>query len=253
MKASELIFKAANRLIGFVVMVALLTGGLYAVYALWDNNTVYAAAEDVQLKMLEIKPDIDAEEGPSFDELLKVNQDVAAWVSINNTNVDYPILQGKTNLTYVNLDVYKNFALAGSIFVDTRNDRNFKDTYSLLYGHDMASGKMFGDLQLYKKKDFFEANRTGTLILPDRVYDLEIFACLMVNASDDKIFNPDHWQANIQPLLDFAEKDSLYLHEETVDKMLDQVADAQVLALTTCTYEFTDARTVLLAYMVPKQ
>ena len=253
MKGSELFLRAANKTLNFIVMVALLFVVLYSSYALWDNNTVYAAALDVQLEMLKLKPDMDAEDGHSFEELLKINQDVVAWVTVDNTNIDYPIVQGKTNLTYVNLDVYKNFALAGSIFVDIRNNRDFTDTYSLLYGHDMAEGKMFGDIQLFKKESFFKSNRTGTLILPDRAYKLEIFSCILVNASDDKIFDPTVWQGDIQPLLDYAKSESLYLHDSIIDKVEQHNGEAQILALTTCTYEFTDARTVLLAYMVPIQ
>lgn len=251
MRGSEVFLKIANRTLNFIVMVALLVVGLYAAYALWDNNTVYAAAEDVQIQMQKIKPS--AENSHSFEELQKINQDVVAWVTVDNTNIDYPIVQGKTNLTYVNLDVYKNFALAGSIFVDTRNDRNFNDTYSLLYGHDMAGGKMFGDLQLFKEKSFFEANQTGTLILPDRVYELEIFSCVIVSSSDKKIFDPTVWQGDIQPLLDYTKAESLYLNAEVWEKTQQTNGEAQILALTTCTYEFTDARTVLLAYMVPIQ
>lgn len=253
MKASEVFLQIANKTLNGIIMVALLTVALYAGYALWDNNTVYAAAEDIQLEMLKLKPQLEAEEGPSFEELLKINSDVVAWVTIDNTKIDYPIVQGETNLTYVNLDVYKNFALAGTIFIDTRNDRNFNDTYSLLYGHDMAGGRMFGDLQLFKQESFFEDNRTGSLILPDRAYQLEIFSCILVNASDDKIFDPTVWQGDIQPLLDYAKSESLYLHDSIIDKVEQHNGEAQILALTTCTYEFTDARTVLLAYMVPIQ
>ena len=253
MKSSEVLLKSINRILNFIVMVSLLVVGLFAAYALWDNNTVYAAAHDVQLEMMKIKPQLDAEDGHSFEELLKINKDVAAWVTVDNTNIDYPIVQGETNLTYVNTDVYGNFALAGTIFIDTRNNRDFTDTYSLLYGHDMAEGKMFGDIQLFKNESFFKSNRTGTLILPDRAYKLEIFSCILVNASDDKIFDPTVWQGDIQPLLDYAKSESLYLHDSIIDKVEQHNGEAQILALTTCTYEFTDARTVLLAYMVPIQ
>lgn len=253
MKASELFLKIANKTINFSLMVTLLLVALYAAYALWDNQTVYAAVEDVQIEMKKIKPEITDEEGPSFEELLAINPDVSAWITIDNTNIDYPVLQGETNLTYFNKDVYGNFALAGSIYVDTRNNKDFTDIYSLLYGHNMAQGKMFGDLQLFKERAFFDKNREGTLILPDRVYDLEIFSCILVNASDDAIFNPTKWQDDIDPLLDFIKEKSLYLDEGIIKRIESSKDQAQIIALTTCTYEFTDARTVILAYMVPIQ
>lgn len=246
---SKLFLKVANFIINFIVVLTLCTAGIYSAYALWDNNHIYAAAEDVQADMIKMKPDMEsAEEGDSFEELLALNQDVCAWVTLDNTKIDYPVLQGETNLTYINKDVYGNFALAGSIYMDSRNDRTFSDKYSLLYGHHMEKGSMFGDLDLYKKKAFFEKNTTGMLILPDKAYKLEIFACLLVKASDDIIFEPEQWQIDIDKLLSYVEENAVNLHKDTINEIREK-KDFQVLALSTCSSEFTDARTIVLAVM----
>lgn len=248
---SKMILKAANTVINFFVVLALCTAGIYAGYALWDNNRIYAAADDVQADMIKIKPDMENdEEGASFEELLALNPDVCAWVTLDNTKVDYPVLQGETNLTYINKDVYGNFALAGSIYLDSRNDDNFSDTYAVLYGHHMEKGSMFGDLDLYKKKSFFKKNTTGILMLPDRAYKLEIFACLLIKASDDVIFDPEKWQTDIEQLLSYVESNAVYLHKKTLNGLRES-RKPQVLALTTCSSEFTDARTIVLAAMKP--
>ncbi len=235
-----------------VVVLCLSVAGLYAAYALWDNNRIYTAANDVQADMIKIKPAEGEDGGASFEELLAINPDVCAWVTLDNTKIDYPVLQGSTNLTYINRDVYGNFALAGSIFLDTRNARDFSDAYSLLYGHHMEKSAMFGDLDLYKDEAFFNSNSTGTLLLPDRTYKLEIFACLMIEAGESAIFDPEHWQTDIDGLVSFAQKNSLYVRSETVDR-LEQMENPQVLALSTCSTEFTDARTIILALMEPYQ
>ena len=251
MKVSKWILKIANGLINFVVILSLSLAGLYAAYALWDNSMIYAAVDDAQADMLKLKP---GEENPSFEELLAINPDVRAWITLDNTNIDYPVLQGETNLTYINTDVYGNFALAGSIFLDSRNDGSFKDSYSLLYGHHMDNSKMFGDLDLYKDEVFFSENQSGTLILPHRVYKLEIYACLVVPSSEEAIFNPGQWQGNIDDLLQFANRNALHLNKDVINKVMESVkTDTQVLALTTCASEFTDARTVILAIMEPKR
>ena len=132
MKVCKWIIKVANGCINFVVILSLSLAGLYAAYALWDNSLIYAAVDDAQADMLKLKPQ---ENEPTFNELLAINPDIRAWITLDNTNVDYPVLQGETNLTYINTDVYGNFALAGSIFLDSRNDGAFKEPYSLLYGH----------------------------------------------------------------------------------------------------------------------
>ena len=88
------------------------------------------------------------------------------------------------------------------------------------------------------------------MILPDRIYHLEIFACLLTKASDQAIFSPEQWQTDIDELLPYVEENSMYLHTETIAK-LEQMENPQVLALSTCSSEFTDARTIILAVMNP--
>lgn len=247
MRISKFILKAANTFVSYVVVISLCIAGAYAAYALYDNNLVYSAVDDVQAEMLKLKPKI--EEGkPSFAELIAINSDVVGWVTVDGTNIDYPVLQGENNLSYLNTDVYGKFALAGSVFLDSRNDRTFENYYSLLYGHSMDRNKMFGDILLYKEKDFFNENQTGTLITTERAYDLKIFASLIVPSNEAEIFNTTLWQDDIDRLLDYAEKSALYLNLDTM-KGIRAMDNLQVLAFTTCSNEFTDARTVILAVM----
>lgn len=249
---SRWILKAANSIVNLVVILCLSVAGIYAAYALWDNSRIYTAADNVQADMMQFKPVAEEDGGASFEELLKINPDVCAWVTLDGTKIDYPVVQGETNLTYINKDVYGDFALAGSIYLDTRNQRDFSDTYSLLYGHHMENSGMFGDLDLYKEEKFFNENSTGMLVLPDSAYKLEIFACLLTKAGEEKIFNPEQWQTDIDDLISFAEENKLYLREEMINR-LKQMEHPQILACTTCSTEFTDARTIILAVMEPYQ
>ena len=79
---------------------------------------------------------------------------------------------------------------------------------------------------------------------------MEIFACLLVDAGEDAIFDPEQWQTDIDGLLSYALEHSLHVRREDV-KALEQEEKAKVLALSTCSSEFTDARTVILAAMEP--
>lgn len=243
------VIKTADSLLNTILMLFLCVVGLYSVYSLWDNQQIIQAAENVQADMLQYKPDIE-NLGPTFEELLALNPDVCAWVTLDNTQVDHPIVQGTDNLQYINTDVYGNFALAGSIFLDSRNSKDFTDAYSLVYGHHMAEGKMFGDLDLYKEKDFFSENQTGTLLLPDRAYNLKIFACLVVNSRDQYIFEPDKWKGNAKEILYYAKKNALHHNEELLNKLKGQ-DDVQILSLSTCSSEYDEARTIVLAVMEP--
>ena len=109
MSLSRRIVKCINFLISLIVILALLIFGSYSAFSLWDNQQVYNAAKDIQIQMLGLKPvqneSDDGNEAPSFDELHAVNPDVCGWVTIDGTQIDYPILQGETNLTYINTDV----------------------------------------------------------------------------------------------------------------------------------------------------
>lgn len=249
MKTANKIIDIINALISLVLVLVLILAGLYSAYALWDNSLVYAAADGVQADMMGFKPDLN-EENPSLEELLAINPDVVGWVSIDNTRMDYPLVQGENNLSYINRDIYGDFSLAGSIFLDSRNDSNFQDFYSLLYGHSMASGRMFGDINLYKEEDFFLENQTGSLVTREGSYELKIFASLVVPANEAEIFNPSLWQDSIEDLFDYAEEEGLYLNNETLEEIRSLGQDVRILALTTCSYEFTDARTVILSLIV---
>ena len=246
------VLRGLNALFSLIVLLCFFVVAAYAGYALWDNSQVYAAAENVRDGLLQLKPpeDPEGEEGPTFEELKAVNPDVYAWVTLDNTNIDHPVLQGQDNLTYVNRDVYGNFALAGSIFLDSRNDSSFSDPYSLLYGHHMENSGMFGDLALYKEEDFFQENSTGYLITPEGVYDLEIFASLVVRASDQYIFDPEVWHTEEAAALAHVKENALYLREN-IFQDLDE--NSRILALSTCSGEFSDARTVVLAKMIPRE
>lgn len=256
MQFQKTVLRAANSVFNLVVILLLVIACAYSAFALWDNERIYASAGDVQADMIKLKPEIVVSEeedtGADFSELLKVNPDVCGWLTMDNTQIDYPILQGITNFTYINTDVYGNFALAGSIFLDSRCSREFTDSYSLIYGHHMADSKMFGDLDLYKDEAFFRENTTGALILPNKAYKLEVIACLLVQASEDNIFDPTLWQdSDISTLLSFVKTNSLNLHDEALAELEAAQEPFQLLALSTCSYEFTDARTIVLTVMKP--
>ena len=100
MNASKLILKAADSLVSAAVILFLAVAGLYSAYALWDNAQVYAAVDNVQSELLALKPTAEAVEedgGASFEELLAINPDVCAWLTLDGTQIDYPILQSATD------------------------------------------------------------------------------------------------------------------------------------------------------------
>lgn len=255
MKILRILLQIADTLFHVLLMFLLFVAGCYSLFVLWDNQRIYSAAESVQADMLMLKPqsnpateDITVD----FSQLQQINSDICGWLSLSNTQIQYPIIQGETNLSYINRDIYGNFALAGSIYLDSRNDNTFRDTYSLLYGHHMDSHRMFGDLDLYTDSAFFKANHSGTLLTPQQNYKLEILSCLVVNASDKIIFDPSQWkEQNKQKLLTYIVENALHLNIPLLSALTSTDSPMQLIALSTCSAAFTDARTIVIAVMYP--
>ena len=160
---------------------------LYGILMMWDmyRTEIQAFAT---YDLMQYRPNIEEYEPPYLDELLEINKDTTGWITIYNTNIDYPIMQGKDDLEYLNKDVYGKFSISGSIFMAYQNAKDFSDPYILLYGHHMENGSMFGDVLKFKNKEFFDKNTKGVLILPEKVYDLKVMAVLETNAYDHNIY-----------------------------------------------------------------
>ena len=162
---------------------------LMCAYALYDTVMVYDKAEDKTLARY--KPET------SITEVSSVMPDCIAWLTIDDTNIDYPVMQGRTNSDYINTDPYGNYSLSGSIFLDCRNSPEFTDPYSLIYGHHMDYGAMFGSLDDFLDRQYFESHRTGTLLCRRRQYKITLYAVVKTDASVDVVFEPTQADAMI--------------------------------------------------------
>lgn len=246
MQVLAVISRIGEKILDRLVAIILILVILFAGYSLWNSYMLYRGgfAGD---ELLKFKPQITADgANPTLWDLMKINEDVIAWITIDDTNIDHPVLQGEDNMEYVNKDVYKKFALSGSIFLDYRNKKDFTDPYSLLYGHHMDQGGMFGDVVLFENKDYFDKHRTGTLYLPDNTYKIEIFMCSKVDAYDRLVFNATSIATMDQrwALIDHARQTKL--QERDIE-----IGDDRIIALSTCEKATTNGRTVILGVLRP--
>lgn len=230
--------RCADRMLTALMTIFLIVIFLYACFSLWDTWRIYNGAE-VDESLLKFKPKSDGDT-VGLNELMKINPDISAWLTIENTHIDYPVVRGTDNIKYINTDLYGNFSLSGSIFLDYRNARDFTDTYSLIYGHHMEGNVMFGELTSFTEQEYFKEHETGILYLPETTYRIEIFACLQTDAYDTQMFGPgDLLEGGKEVLLQQIRQSSLQYREIGI------TGQDRILGLSTCSDVSTNARTIV--------
>ena len=162
-------------------------------WCMYDNWYVYSYTLDDRVR--KYKPGtsgaVASEDSPILD-------DMAAWITIDGTNIDYPVMQGTDNVRYLNTNPFGEYALSGSIYLDCRSSKDFSDPYSLVYGHHMEYGKMFGALDDFLNDAYLHAHATGTLMLGrdgSVQYPLEVLAGLRVSVRERSVFDLDQKEA----------------------------------------------------------
>ena len=196
----------------------------------------------------------------AFEELCRINPDVVGWVTIYDTNIDYPILQGSDDLYYVNRDIYGNSTLSGSVYLQSVNSPDFSDEFNLLYGHHFENGAMFGDITKYKDPKFFDEHRQGELITKDGIYYLNFFVCIETDAYDSNIYGVTSLSDKFyEELVPSARKQVFFPSpvkgistdgsdvEDDSLQVIRRSEDDTLLALSTCDDSETDGRIVIIA------
>ena len=250
---------------------------IYSGYVIYDSIFVQQSAFS-SWDLTRYRPII--KEGRlSFEALQKINPDTVGWLLIDKTHIDYPVLQGEDDMEYINKDVFGNTSISGSIFLTCINTRDFTNSYNLIYGHHMANGAMFGDIENFEDYDYFYGHQDGILITTIGVYDLHVFARIGADAYDSKIYSAgDKKSEDFPAFLEYVQSLAIQWDPTTdVYDITDRVrtyllareaniaengkftwekmpADAidnglQLLALSTCADAVTNGRQLLFATM----
>ncbi len=146
------IFSLCDKLLGFFITFIAVVMFLFSGYVLYDNfykGKMAFSSFDLQ----QYKPLL-KEISLGFADILELNPDTVAWLTINDTNIDYPVLQGDNDLEYINKD----------------------------------NGAMFGNIENYFDDDFFNSHRDGILMSPGQNFDIKIFAAMKTDAYNDLIY-----------------------------------------------------------------
>jgi sortase, srtB family len=204
-----------------------------------DKYTIEQTAEQINVGSVENTVEEKPYPEVDFKGLKSLNEDVIGWIYIPDTEINYPIVHTADNDYYLDHMVDRTENSAGSIFLDARNPSDFSDLHSIIYGHHMKNGSMFAALKGYKKQEFFDEHKVGYLITEAGVYRIDFFAGHVANVEEDA------WQLDF---LDNAEFDKWikYLKDTSAFQSdIDPQYGDKIFTLSTCSYEFDDARFIL--------
>lgn len=185
------------------------------------------------------RPYIDEQGRLSLSELQALNPDVIGWITIDDTLIDYPILQNSDEITYLNHDFLRNSSLSGSLYIDKNADRNFDNDYTIVYGHHIAGGVMLGSLDYFEDTDFFNAHLTGTLVATDQVYDVTVLAFATTDAYNDLLYINNDFNSLNEALTDGSVNLEIGTQEQ-ID------AYDKILIFSTCSSTGDSGRTLLI-------
>lgn len=180
-----------------------------------------------------------------FDALLAINPDVVAWIYIEGTNINYPVVQGDDNSYYLSRLVNGTYNGAGTIFMDYRNERDLSDRNTVLYGHHMKNGSMFQQITKYKDQAFYDEHPICLIMTPDGNYKLEFFAGYVTN------MNTQAWKMEFESDEEYAQWLENACNQSAFVSSVNPTAQDKVMTLSTCTYEYSDARFVLVGILKP--
>ena len=235
-KTGKKVVKLIDSTVNLAVLILFIILFAFGCYGVWDSNQIYKSSEAKQYK--KYKPT--EENSLPFEEIKKINKDVLGWLSVYGTKVDYPLVQGKTNDKYLRTDVEGNYSAGGSIFLDYRSKNDFSDFNTLIHGHDMASGDMFGELKKFNDKEFFEKHQYGNLYHDEKDYGIEFFAFLQVDAYDEDIYNLEIKSKENK------EKYIKLVYDRALNyRNIDIKQDDRIVMLSTCSFEITNGRHLL--------
>ena len=233
----ETLYSLIPMLIGIVLIIVAL---VMLVPTLWDYKQAEDTYDALNEEYVSVEGDISIEGGVDdswwyenvniyLDELKSINSDIVGWIRFDNIEIiSYPILYSGDNDSYLRTDIYGKDSNSGCIFLEEGNDPDFNDCHSILYGHNMKNGGMFGQLKEYNTDGFYEDHQYFTIYTDRMAYRYQIFAYEDIPETDEVYtigFSPD---ASFMNFINNIRKKS-YIAPD-----IDVTQNDKVMTLSTC-------------------
>ena len=218
--------KILNKIVNIVLILII----FICIYNISEKLIEYNKADNSYEKIR-----VEKEEENLYDKY----EDYRGWIKIDNTNINYPIVQGKDNSFYLDKDINKNYLSSGSIFMNYLNHGS-NDENTVLFGHHMRNKTMFAQLKKYKEKEFFYGNNDIVIEVENgKVLKYKVFSAYVTDAKDNYIKTNFDDKAQYKEFLEDIKNKSLYKSDIDVNE------NDKIITLSTCSYEFNDARMVV--------
>lgn len=179
-----------------------------------------------------------------FARLQEVNPDIRGWLYCPDTVINYPVMQGSDNDFYLGHNYTGAQDQCGSIFLDAKCASDFSEANSILYGHSMRDGSMFGKLDAWRDPAYYAAHPVMWLLTPEKNYRVVLFSGY-TTSSDSGTYTIIHEPGED---LDQYLADCRAVSGFQADVVLD---GEQYVVLSTCAYDFAEARYVLHGKLEP--
>ena len=181
-----------------------------------------------------------------FDNLLAQSKDVIGWIYCPDTVINYPMVRGSDNDYYLHRFLDGSYNGGGTLFMDFKCNRDFTDPNSIIYGHHMNDGSMFASLKKYQTDpEYYGKHPTFYINTPTQNYRMDVFAGFVCDADSDTYTIGFSDDASFQAWIDRMVSQSDFTTDVQV------TSDDHIVTLSTCSYEWYDARYVVLGKLVP--
>lgn len=251
--------RKVRKIIVLLAIIVFIIAGIYLLFELvinpYQNEKITSEIHSIAYSHKSEDPDNPDLPAQNWDALKKVNKEIVAWIKIKDTKIDYPVLEHKGDdkyaQYYLNRTYKKDYSEYGSVFVDYRSKKSVESKNVILHGHNMRDGSMFhslvnygdlkGNLNYYKKHPVIEFNTPAG----DQKY--KIIAVIKTSTLYDHGMFFNYMQGSFLSDAEFMN----FVYNLRVRSLINCPVmvneDDQLLTLSTCSYEFTNWRTVIVA------
>ena len=227
---------------------------IWSSYKIVVTLNEYRSNKKTYQEVQEFAPEvIDNEEGEKsysltpedYDKLLGINGDFKAWITVPNTNINYPVVQTTDNSYYLTNNFKRESNAGGAIFIGCDNISPFDERNTIIHGHNMRDGSMFASLNKFKEESFFTENKYIYINTRDSVLKYEVFSTYVEEANIESykyLFSTDEEYVDF---LNTIKNKSMHYRDG-----IDLTKDDKIITLSTCTYEINDGRLLVQARLV---